>query len=104
MFVFVNGFFANNKNLNLQIGFIIILGNKSSDKQEMGFRVTGNILYWVSNKYYKIIKSVLTNKIYNIISGFNIRFVFKIAIAIIMDLLGLLFILIIIYINNLLLY
>lgn len=45
LFVFVDGFFANNKNLNLQIGFIIILGNKNCDEQKIGFRVIGNILY-----------------------------------------------------------
>lgn len=53
----------------------------------MNFRVTGNILYWVLNKYCKIIKNVLTSKIYNIISGINIRFVLKITIAIIISLL-----------------
>lgn len=70
----------------------------------MNFRVTGNILYWVLNKYYKIIKNVLTSKIYNIISGINIRFVLKITIAIIISLLYQPFAPIIIYTNNLLLY
>lgn len=32
LFVIVDKFFANNKNSNLQIGFIIILGNKNSDE------------------------------------------------------------------------
>lgn len=62
LFIFVDGFFTNNKNFNSQIGFIIIFGNINSNDQEIGFRVINKILYLVWNKYYKIINNILTDK------------------------------------------
>lgn len=62
LFVFVDGFFTNNKNFSSQIGFIIIFGNTNSNDQEIGFRVIYEILYLVLNKYYKIINNILTDK------------------------------------------
>lgn len=62
LFIFVDGFFTNNKDFNSQIGFIIIFGNTNSNDQEIGFRVINEILYLVLNKYYKIINNIFTNK------------------------------------------
>jgi hypothetical protein len=42
-FVFVNGLFANNKNLSSQIGYVIILANKIARRDE--FIIRGNLIY-----------------------------------------------------------
>lgn len=85
LYVFVDGSFANNKNLNSQIGYVIFYGNECSVEQVTGFQVTGNIIYWLSTKCYKITKNVLASEIYSIISGFNIGFVLKTIIATILE-------------------
>jgi hypothetical protein len=43
LFVFVNGSFANNKNLSSQIGYIIILANKIVGLNE--FIIRGNLIH-----------------------------------------------------------
>jgi hypothetical protein len=43
LFVFVNGLFANNKDYSSQIGYVMVLGNKTLRSKE--FLLTGNILY-----------------------------------------------------------
>jgi hypothetical protein len=43
LFVFVDSLFANNPNLSSQIGYVIVLGNKTLKDRKFGLR--GNILY-----------------------------------------------------------
>jgi hypothetical protein len=70
LFVFVNSLFANNPNLNSQIKYIIVLGNKTlKDKK---FRLRNNILHWNSIKYKRVTRAVLVLEFYNIIAGINI--------------------------------
>ena len=46
LYIFVNGLFVNNKNISLQIGYIIVLGNeKSSHNNNNKIRIIGNIIY-----------------------------------------------------------
>lgn len=44
LFTLVNASFANNKNISLQIGYVIILGNKiiSNDRS---FKIRSNVVY-----------------------------------------------------------
>ena len=46
LYIFVDGLFANNKNISLQIGYIIVLSNeKPSHNNDNEIRITGNIIY-----------------------------------------------------------
>jgi hypothetical protein len=46
LYAFVDGSFANNKDLSSQIGFVIALGNERANEQEKSFKLSGNIIYW----------------------------------------------------------
>jgi hypothetical protein len=43
LFAFINALFANNRNLNSQIGYIIMLGNKKNT--EKTFIMSGSLVY-----------------------------------------------------------
>jgi hypothetical protein len=47
IYVFVDGSFANNKDLSSQIGFIIILANENEDENTGNdeFNLYGNLIY-----------------------------------------------------------
>ena len=77
LYYFVDGFFANNKNLNSQIGFVIVYGNEKAADYEKSFQITGNILYWFSVKCKRVTRNVFANEIYGIVSGFDIGYVLK---------------------------
>ncbi|PVH68735.1 hypothetical protein DL98DRAFT_554728 [Cadophora sp. DSE1049] len=75
LFVFVNGLFANNKNLSSQLGYVMILRNETPGSLSYGdnsFTLKGNLLHTFSTKSKKVIRSVLVSEIYGIISGVNI--------------------------------
>jgi hypothetical protein len=61
LFVFVDGSFANNKDLSSQIGFLIVLGNE--EPQDSSFLLTGNIIHWSSTKAKRVTRSVLASEI-----------------------------------------
>ena len=44
LYIFVDGLFANNKDISLQIGYIIVLSNKKITHDNK-IRITGNIIY-----------------------------------------------------------
>jgi hypothetical protein len=43
LFAIVNALFANNKNLSLQMGYVIILGNEKATNES--FIITGNLVH-----------------------------------------------------------
>ncbi|KAF4470944.1 Ribonuclease H, partial [Fusarium albosuccineum] len=70
LFIFVDGSFANNKDLTSQIGYVIALGNEApvGDRARAGlvdanhdsaFALTGNIIHWSSTKCKRVTRSVL---------------------------------------------
>ena len=67
IFVFVDGSFANNKDLSSQIGFEIILANETLRDDE--FTITGNLLHWSSTKSKRVTRSVLASEIYGMVNG-----------------------------------
>lgn len=69
--IFINGSFANNKDLSSQISYIIILVNEASNDNSI-FSLKGNIVYWSLTKCKCVIRSVLVLKIYGIVNGFDI--------------------------------
>jgi hypothetical protein len=63
LLVFIDAFFANNKDLLLQIGFVIILINCNQSV---------NILHWSSIKCKRVTRSVLASELYRLAHGFDI--------------------------------
>ncbi|KAF1976979.1 hypothetical protein BU23DRAFT_453627, partial [Bimuria novae-zelandiae CBS 107.79] len=71
LIVFVDSFFTNNKDLSLQLGFILILINKSIDVNNT-FIIYNNVIHYSLIKYKRVTQSVLASKIYSIVNRFNI--------------------------------
>jgi hypothetical protein len=74
LFIFVDGSFANNRDLSSQIGYVIVLGNESTDTDNSNFTLTGNIVHWSSTKCKRITRSVLASEIYGMANGVDIGF------------------------------
>jgi hypothetical protein len=74
LFVFVDSSFANNKNLSSQIGYEIILANKTTSGGPNKLYIEGNLIYWSSTKSKKITRSILESEIYGIVAGIDIIF------------------------------
>ena len=66
--MFTDALFVNNKDLLLQIGYILVLVDIINK---------ANIIYWSSIKYKRVTKSVLVSKLYTIAYRFNIGAVIK---------------------------
>ena len=63
LFIFTDSLFINNKDLLLQIGYILVLTDLLNKV---------NIVYWFLVKYKRIIKSVLASELYAMAHSFNI--------------------------------
>ena len=63
LYVFVDGSFANNKDLSSQIGYVIVLGTEGDPPEDHQFTLTGNIVHWSSTKAKRVTKSVLASEI-----------------------------------------
>jgi hypothetical protein len=82
LFVFVDGSFANNKDLSSQIGFVIFLAN---EKQHDGaFTMTGNLIHWSSTKCKQVTRSVLASEICAMADGADAGISFNTTINIIL--------------------
>ena len=67
IFVFVDGSFANNKDLSSQLGYEIILANETMKSDE--FAINGNLVHWSSTKSKRVTRSVLASEIYGMVGG-----------------------------------
>jgi hypothetical protein len=75
LFVFVDGSFANNKDLSSQLGYVMILGNETPGSLSYGdnsFTLKGNLLHASSTKSKRVTRSVLASEIYGMVSGVDI--------------------------------
>jgi uncharacterized protein YacL len=70
LMVFTDGSFANNKDLNSQIGYIIALVNETTSEE--CFTIKGNIVHWSSTKCKRVTRSVLASEIYGLVAGFDL--------------------------------
>ncbi|PVH70938.1 hypothetical protein DL98DRAFT_436117, partial [Cadophora sp. DSE1049] len=70
IYVFINKSFTNNKNLSLQIRFVLAIGSET--EENTGFTLSNNIIYASFIKYKKVTRVVLTSELYIIIAGVNI--------------------------------
>ncbi|KAF1937111.1 hypothetical protein EJ02DRAFT_459012 [Clathrospora elynae] len=71
LMVFVDGSFANNSDLSSQLGFILMLVNKSTNADST-FTICGNVIHYSSTKCKRVTQSVLASKIYGMVNGFDI--------------------------------
>jgi hypothetical protein len=70
IFVFVDGSFANNKDLTSQLGFAIILANEDpATATHSQFAIHGNLLHFSSTKSKRVTRSVLASEIYGMVAG-----------------------------------
>ena len=68
LLVFIDAFFANNKDLLSQISFVIVLIDRNQSV---------NVLYWSSIKYKRVTRSVLASELYALAHSFDIGAVIK---------------------------
>ncbi|KAF1974245.1 hypothetical protein BU23DRAFT_579937 [Bimuria novae-zelandiae CBS 107.79] len=92
LIVFTDSSFVNNQDLSLQLGYLLVLVNKSSRQD--------NTL----TKYKRVTKSVLVLETYGIVSGVDIAIAILTTLKIIIERLGLPSIPLIIYIDSYSLY
>jgi hypothetical protein len=71
LFVFVDGSFANNKDLSSQIGYIIILANEKFNDRKDEFSVMGNIIHYSSVKCKRVTRAVLASELYAMVQGID---------------------------------
>jgi hypothetical protein len=71
LIVFVDGSFANNKDLSLQLGFVLMLVNKHTDVDNT-FTICGNVIHYSSTKCKRVTRSVLASEIYSMVNSFDI--------------------------------
>ena len=83
LFVFIDGLFINNKDFNSQLGYKIIITNKST--KENNFIIHSNFIHWSSTKSKYITWSVLASEIYRIVGEVNIVIAIGITLKIIID-------------------
>jgi hypothetical protein len=70
LMVFVDGSFANNKDLSSQLGFVLMLVNESTNANT--FTIQGNVIHYSSTKCKRVTRSVLASEIYGMVNGFDI--------------------------------
>ena len=67
LYVFVDGSFANNRDLTSQLGFLITIGTET--RTPTSFEMTGNVIHYSSVKSRRVTRSVLASEIYGMVSG-----------------------------------
>ena len=87
LFAFVDASFANNKDMSSQMGYVIVLGNETTNNTS--FTIRGNIIHWSSLKCKRITRSVLASEIYAMAHGVDITIAIKSTLNVIMDRLSL---------------
>jgi hypothetical protein len=68
-YAIINASFANNPDLSLQMGYVIVLGNEKATEES--FEFTGNIIHWFFFKCKRITRNILTSEVYAIAEGVN---------------------------------
>ncbi|KAF2741789.1 hypothetical protein M011DRAFT_413850 [Sporormia fimetaria CBS 119925] len=88
LMVFVDGSFANNKDLSSQLGFILMLVNESTDTDDT-FTIRGNVIHYSSTKCKRVTRSALASEIYGMVNGFDMGIAIATTLRMIVERLGL---------------
>ena len=83
LFVFINGSFVNNKDFSSQLGYKIIIANKST--RENDFIIYSNLIYQSLTKSKRVTRSVLALEIYRMVGGVDIVIAIGTTIKMIID-------------------
>ena len=75
LYVFVDGSFANNRDLSSQIGSVLVLGTEKASLKEYKFTLKGNIIHWSSTKAKRVTRSVLASEILAMSDGVDKAYV-----------------------------
>lgn len=86
IYVFVDGSFANNKDLSSQIGFELILANETTGNDE--FTIYGNLIHWSSTKSKRVTRSVLASEVYGMVAGADMAYAIGSTLKLITERLG----------------
>ena len=81
VYIFVNSSFTNNKDLSLQIRFIVVIRTKV--KEGNNFTIVSNIIYTSLTKYKRVTRAVLISELYAIVASVNILISFSTTINIV---------------------
>ena len=87
LMVFVDGSFANNKDLSSQLGFVLMLVNESTNVNT--FTICGNVIHYSSTKCKRVTRSVLASEIYGMVNGFDIGIAIATTLRMVTERLGL---------------
>jgi hypothetical protein len=71
LMVFVDDSFANNKDLSSQLGFVLMLVNKSTNVDNT-FTIFGNVIHYSSTKCKRVTRSVLASEIFGMVNSLDI--------------------------------
>jgi hypothetical protein len=74
IFVFVDGSFANNRDLTSQLGFAIVLANETAVNDRSEFTINGNLIHFSSTKSKRVTRSVLASEIYGMVAGVDMAY------------------------------
>jgi hypothetical protein len=74
IFVFVDGSFANNRDLTSQLGFAIVLANETAVNDRNEFTINGNLIHFSSTKSKRVTRSVLASEIYGMVTGVDMAY------------------------------
>jgi hypothetical protein len=74
LFIFVDGSFANNRDLTSQLGFVIVLANETTMDDRNEFTIRGNIIHYSSTKSKRITRSVLASEVYGMVAGVDMAY------------------------------
>ncbi|KAF2749253.1 hypothetical protein M011DRAFT_465695 [Sporormia fimetaria CBS 119925] len=88
LMVFVDGSFANNKDLSSQLGFILMLVNESTDTDDT-FTIRCNVIHYSSTKCKRVTRSALASEIYGMVNGFDMGIAIATTLRMIVERLGL---------------
>ena len=83
LFIFVDKLFINNKDFSSQLGYEIIIANKST--KENDFTIHGNLIYWSLTKSKRVTRSVLASEIYGMVGGVDIAIAIGTTLKMIID-------------------
>lgn len=86
LFVFVDGSFANNKDMSSQIGYTAILATETINKDT--FDIRGNLVGYSTTKSKRVTRSVLASELYGMVGGVDIGICLQTTLKLITDQLG----------------
>ncbi|CEJ95277.1 Putative Polyprotein [[Torrubiella] hemipterigena] len=87
LYVFVDGSFANNKDLSSQLGYVVMIGTEKQTSENR-CEITGNIVTYSSTKSKRVTRSALASELYSMVQGADVGYALNSTLEIITKQLG----------------